>query len=70
MTKSTIAVKSASIRKAPWITPISEDVIDEVKAGSVVTVDKTQICYDWTDKMFYKCITESGKEGWINAEIV
>ena len=72
-----IGCRVASIRRTPWIPlhdkeivgirdgPNSEDT--SVSNGSIIDIDPEQICYDWTDKKFYKV---RNPEGWIYEGVV
>lgn len=69
---SIVNCRSASIRRTPWIPlrdseivgirdgPIQNDLT--VQKGSTIDVDLEQICYDWTDRKFYKV---RNPDGWI-----
>ena len=74
-----VGCRTASIRRMPWI-PLreneisgirdgprfgSEDII--IKNGSTVEIDPEQVCYDWTDRKFYKI---RDPEGWIYEGVV
>lgn len=64
--------KSASIRRTPWIPLHAEDIVDikssmrnsdsKVPSGTTIEIDTDQICYDWTDRKFYKV---KNPHGWI-----
>lgn len=66
--------KKASIRRKPWIPlrdkeivglregPISDSENQTVKMGSTIEVDPEDICYDWTDRKFYRV---RNPKGWI-----
>lgn len=70
MTKVKIVnCKKASLRRAPWITPISEDVVGEIQNGEVIEIDESNTAYDWTDRKFYKANAVIG-EGWIHEGVV
>lgn len=56
--------KTASIRRAPWIPSLDEDVVGEVRNGETVAVNIDDICYDWKDRKFYK-VNQGALEGWI-----
>lgn len=71
--------RTASIRRSPWI-PIRETDItgiragpqigkeqETIKKGSTIEIDPEQVCYDWTDKKFYKV---RNPEGWIYEGVV
>lgn len=64
--------RRASIRKTPWI-PLHSEEISGIRDGPVETektvlqgdlieIDTAQICYDWTDRKFYKV---RNPDGWI-----
>lgn len=70
MTKVKIVnCKKASLRRAPWITPISKDVVGEIQNGEVIEIDESDVSYDWTDRKFYKAKAVIG-EGWIYEGVV
>lgn len=69
---SIVNCRSASIRRAPWIPLYDKELVGIrdgpkeveaiVKTGDRIEVDVAQICYDWTDRKFYKV---RNPEGWI-----
>ena len=55
LTNATIVnCKRASIRKAPWITPFAEDIVETMEQGRSIAIDQNEIAYDWTGRKFYK----------------
>lgn len=66
--------KTASIRRAPWIPLCDTDIVgirdgpdtnrqtNTVKHGDYVEIDAEQVCYDWTNRKFFKV---RNPEGWI-----
>lgn len=64
--------KRASIRRTPWIPLRDKDIVgikdasinseNTVNAGSTIEIDQDNICYDWTDRKFYKV---KNPDGWI-----
>lgn len=64
--------KIASIRRTPWIPLHDVDIVgirdgpnrknNTVKTGDFVEIDISQVCYDWTNRKFYKV---RNPEGWI-----
>ena len=64
--------KRASIRNKPWIPMRRKEIVgirdgptdndNTVKAGDTIDVDLEDVCYDWTDRKFYKV---RNPEGWI-----
>lgn len=64
--------KKASIRRHPWIPLLTKDVVDIkdgvddntniVSIGSTIEIDPTEVCYDWTDRKFYRV---KNPKGWI-----
>lgn len=64
LTNATIAnCKRASIRKAPWITPFAEDIVETIEQGKIVAIDQNDFAYDWTGRKFYKV---PKFKGWIH----
>lgn len=61
--------KKASLRRAPWITPVSKDIVGEIQNGEVIEIDETSICYDWTGRKFYKAKATIG-EGWVHEGVI
>lgn len=69
--------KTASIRRTPWIPLHSEEIVGirdgpkedqkTVRQGQYVEIDLDDICYDWTDRRFYKI---RNPEGWIYEGVV
>ena len=67
-----INCRTASIRKAPWITPDADEIVgevdgnlkfgQEVKSGKTIEIDPDNFCYDWTGRKFYKVLYP---DGWI-----
>lgn len=60
MTATIQNCKTASIRKCPWRTRRSDEVIGSLKAGQTIEIDNTKTYYDWTGRAFYKCNTQFG----------
>lgn len=64
--------RSASIRRKPWIPLHDQEIVGfkdnsmkdygAVKIGSSVTIDTSEIQYDWTGRKFYKVVKP---KGWI-----
>ena len=64
--------KSASIRKSPWIPLHDKEIVgvregprddaSKVRSGQTIEIDDSEICYDWTDRKFYKVLRP---DGWI-----
>lgn len=72
-TKATIAnCRRASIRSTPWIPIRRKEIVgirdgpvdnsNTVRQGDSIEVDLEDVCYDWTDRKFYKV---RNPEGWI-----
>lgn len=59
--------RTASIRKAPWIAECIDDVVQTKKRGEQVEVDPSDICYDWTDRVYFR--TKNPK-GWIHEGVL
>lgn len=67
----------ASIRSTPWIPLRDTEIVgirdgpknqdNEIQNGSTIEIDPQQICYDWTDKKFYKV---RNPDGWIFEGVV
>lgn len=76
---SIVGCRSASIRRTPWIPlhdteivgirdgPKMENDETNIQNGSVIEIDPEEICYDWTDKKFYKV---RNPEGWIYEGVI
>ena len=64
--------KKALIRRAPWIPLRDEEIIgirdgpkqkeNSVKFGDYIEIDTEKVCYNWTDRKFYKV---RNPDGWI-----
>lgn len=59
--------RTASIRKFPWLTYLDEEIVAEVPEGDTVEIDPDDICYDWTDRKFYRTKNPSG---WIHEGVI
>lgn len=71
--------KTASIRRMPWIPLYDNEIVgirdgpkfdnDEqlIQNGSSIEIDPEVICYDWTDRKFYKV---RNPEGWIHEGVI
>lgn len=69
----------ASIRQTPWIPLHDMDIVgirdgpkfdsktETIEEGSIVYVDLDDICYDWTNRKFYKV---RDPEGWIYEGVI
>lgn len=65
----TVGSKKISVRRHPDI-PDDLDVVETLGLGEGIRVDTDDILYDWTGRMYYKVMTLSYNEGYINAEAV
>ena len=65
----TVGSKKISVRSHPDI-PGNLDVVETLGLGEGIRVDTDDILYDWTGRMYYKVMTLSYNEGYINAEAV
>lgn len=71
--------KTASIRRTPWIPLHDKEIVgirdgpkfennnESIQNGSIIEIDPDQVCYDWTDKKFYKV---RNPEGWIHDGVI
>ena len=71
--------KTASIRRTPWIPLHDKEIVgirdgpkfennnELIQNGSIIEIDPDQVCYDWTDKKFYKV---RNPEGWIRDGVI
>lgn len=59
--------KTASIRRIPWVTPYRYDIVGEKKLGDCIEIDEDEICFDNTDRKFYKTINP---KGWIHEGVI
>lgn len=69
----------ASIRRSPWIPlhdkeivgirdgPKKNDTEILLQNGLTIEIDPDQVCYDWTDKKFYKV---RNPDGWIYEGVI
>ena len=69
----------ASIRRTPWIPLHDKDIVgirdgpkldygdQTVQNGSIIEIDTEQVCYDWTDRKFYRV---RNPDGWIYEGVV
>ena len=74
-----VGCRVASIRRTPWIPLYDKEIVgirdgpkfdsDDlvVQNGSLIEIDPSQICYDWTDRKFYKV---RNPEGWIYEGVI
>ena len=74
-----VGCRVASIRRTPWIPLHDTDIVGIrdgpkfdsnetlVQNGSVIEIDPEEICYDWTDRKFYKV---RSPEGWIYEGVI
>lgn len=74
-----INCRTASIRRTPWIPIRDTDIVgiragpqfgkkqETIENGSTIEIDPEQVCYDWTDKKFYKV---HNPEGWIYEGVI
>ena len=74
-----VGCRVASIRRTPWIPLHDKEIVgirdgpkfdsDDlvVQNGSVIEIDPEEICYDWTDRKFYKV---RNPEGWIYEGVI
>lgn len=69
MTTITIPLKTVGIRRAPFITPIYEELIGELHKGDSVDISTKRTYYDWTGKSFYRCTSAIGT-GYIRTDLV
>ena len=44
-----------------------QDLLSKIQNGSVIEIDPEKICYDWTDRKFYKV---RNPEGWIYEGVI
>ena len=61
-----IDCKSLGIRADPTITEYADDVVEVVKAGTVLIADDSKVIFSWDDKAFFSVETPSGKKGYAN----
>ena len=59
--------KTASIRRVPWITIFDHDIVGEKTVGETIEINPNSICYDRTDRKFYR--TRNPK-GWIHDGVI
>lgn len=72
--------KKASIRRTPWIPLRNKDIVgirdgpnqnnkqvEIIDQGEQIEIDPDTVCYDWTDKKFYKV---RSPEGWIYEGVI
>lgn len=64
-----VGSKKISVRRHPDI-PGNLDVVETLGSGEGIRVDTDDILFDWTGRMYYKVMTLSYNEGYINAEAV
>ena len=69
MTTITIPIRTIGIRRAPFITPIYEDIIGILHKGDAADIETKRLYYDWTGKSFYRCTSAIGT-GYIRSDIV
>lgn len=74
-----VGCRVASIRQMPWIPLRDKEIVGirdgpkfdnknlQVEQGSVIEVDLDDICYDWTDRKFYRV---RDPEGWIYEGVI
>lgn len=74
-----VGCRVASIRRSPWIPlhdkeivgirdgPKKNDTEMLLQNGLVIEIDPDQVCYDWTDKKFYKV---RNPDGWIYEKVI
>lgn len=74
-----VGCRVASIRRTPWIPLHDKEIVGirdgpkfdsgdlVVQNGSVIEIDPEEICYDWTDRKFYKV---RNPEGWIYEGVI
>lgn len=65
----TVGSKKIGVRRHPDI-PGDLDVVETLGLGEGIRVDTDDILFDWTGRMYYKAMTLSYNEGYINAEAV
>ena len=74
-----VSCRTASIRRTPWIPLHDNEIVGirdgprfndedmQIENGSVIDIDPDEICYDWTNRKFYKV---RNPEGWIYEGVI
>lgn len=67
ITTTIVNCKTASIRRIPWVSLFDHDIVGEKKNGETIEINPNHICYDKTDRKFYKT---RNPRGWIHDGVI